>query len=63
MVFFFRQNTRYSMLFLLYLCLFIMVFALLMLFLYKIFKYLKDNEHICKTVQKIASELAQTWNR
>jgi membrane protein YdbS with pleckstrin-like domain len=61
--YFFRQNTRYSMLSFLYLCLFIMVFALLMFFLYKIFKYLKDNEYICKTVQKKASELAQTWNR
>jgi len=50
--YFFRQNTRYSMLSFLYLCLFIMVFALLMFFLYKIFKYLKDNEYICKTVQK-----------
>ncbi len=29
-----------------------MVFALFMFFLYKILKYLKDNEYICKTVQK-----------
>jgi len=49
---FFRQNTRYSILFFLYLCLFIMGFALLTFFLFKIFKYLKDNEYICKTVQK-----------